>query len=319
MLNTLLQIGVQVLTFSVVVFVSLTLLRQFAAQIDVRRRLGAQVISARPRQTDAVVRESRITNPFLLWVQRSTSLADARDQAKLTRDLAMAGIRHPAAPILYVVLRFGMAICLPLGFLLMQQLSAHPLKGFPLIGGTLGLCALGLIVPRALVDNRVNARKTQLEQEFPDALDLTVVCVESGLGLEAALIRVGQEVGESHPRVAEEFGRVSLELAAGRSRADALRSLGERTDVESVRSFAALLIQTDSLGTSIGQTLRTYAGEMRNHRYLTAEEKAMRVPVLLTIPLVACILPVIVTALMLPAMIDVVRTLLPALSGAGGQ
>lgn len=317
MLNSLLQIGVQILTFAVVVAVSTTVLRQVAIQVDVRRRLGTQVASARPQRSDGVMREARITNPFLLWVHRSSSLADTRDQAKLARDLALAGVHHPAAPILYVTLRFGMAICLPLGFLLMQQLSAHPVKGFTLIGGTLGLCALGLIVPRALVDNRINARKTQLEQEFPDALDLTVVCVESGLGLESALVRVGQEVRTSHPRVAEEFGQVSLELSAGRSRSDALRALGERTDVASVRSFTALLIQTDTLGTSIGQTLRTYAGEMRAHRMLAAEEKAMRIPVLLTVPLVACILPVIITALMLPAIIDVVRNLLPAMQGAG--
>jgi tight adherence protein C len=96
-----------------------------------------------------------------------------------------------------------------------------------------------------------------------------------------------------------------------------LRALGERTDVESVKSFAALLIQTDTLGTSIAQTLRTYANEMREHRMLTAEEKAMRIPVLMTVPLVACILPVIITALMLPVMIDVVRNLLPALHGGG--
>lgn len=317
MLSTLLQIGVQLLTFAVVAAVSMMLIRQVVTQVDVHRRLGAQVAGPRPQKAAGVVREARITNPFLLWVQRSTSLADTKDRAKLTRDLAMAGIQHPAAPILYVVLRFGLAIALPLGFLLMQQLSAKPFEGVTLIGGTLGLCALGLIVPRALIDNRINGRKTQLEQEFPDALDLMVVCVESGLGLEAALVRVGQEVGESHPRVAEEFDRVSLELSAGRGRADALRGLGEHTDVESVKSFAALLIQTDSLGTSVGQTLRTFANEMRDHRMLTAEEKAMRIPVLLTVPLVACILPVIITALMLPAMIDVVRNLLPALQGGG--
>lgn len=318
MLSTLLQISVQVLTFALVFAVSLTLARQFSAQVGVRRRLGAQVAATRAQQAATVVRETRITNPFLLWVQRSTSLADAGDKAKLTRDLARAGIQHPVAPIAYVVLRFAMAICLPLGFLLMQQLSAHPVKGFALIGGTLGLCALGLIVPRAIIDNRINARKAQLEQEFPDALDLMVVCIESGLGLEAALVRVGREVGESHPRVAEEFDLVTLELAAGRGRADALRALGERTDVQSVKSFTALLIQTDTLGTSIGQTLRTYSDEMRMHRMLTAEEKAMRIPVLLTVPLVACILPVIIAALMLPALIDVARNLLPAMSGTAG-
>jgi tight adherence protein C len=142
-----------------------------------------------------------------------------------------------------------------------------------------------------------------------------VVCVEAGLGLESAFIRVAEDVKESHPRIAEEFDRMSDELRAGRSRADALRNLAARADVDAVKSFVALLIQTDSLGTSVGQTLKTYAAEMREHRFLKAEEKAMRVPVLMTIPLVACILPVIVTALMLPPVIDVIRTMVPALKG----
>jgi tight adherence protein C len=143
-----------------------------------------------------------------------------------------------------------------------------------------------------------------------------VVCVEAGLGLEAAFVRVSAEVSESHPRICEEFNAVSDELRAGRTRAEALRNLGERTDVPAIRSFSALLIQTDALGTSVAQTLRTYSQEMREDRFLKAEEKAMRIPVLMTVPLVACILPVVVTALMLPAMIGMVRDLLPALKGA---
>ena len=234
----------------------------------------------------------------------------------MRRDLSKAGIDHPAAPALYVVSRFALAIGLPLAFLAFQQVSAHPTTGLPLIGASLAFCGLGLITPKAYaLDNRVNARKLQLEQEFPDALDLMVVCVEAGLGLESALVRVGREVAESHPRICEEFERVTQELSAGRGRADALRAMAERTEVDSVKSFVALLIQTDTLGASIGQTLRTYSNEMREHRFLKAEEKAMRIPVLMTMPLVACILPVIVTALMLPAIIDVTRNLLPALRG----
>jgi tight adherence protein C len=317
-ISSLIEFSVEFLIFGIVATISWTLVGRYNASVDVRRRLGAQLgVSTGRRPTSTLVRQGQITHPFLLWVQRSTSLADAKDQAKLARDLARAGIDHPAAPVLYVVLRFGAAIGLPLAFLMSQQLDAKPMTGLPLIGGALVLCALGLIAPRALLDNRINARKTQLEQQFPDALDLMVVCVEAGLGLEAALVRVGREVQESHPRIAEEFDRTTQELAAGRSRADALRGLAERSDAESVKSFAALLIQTDTLGTSIAQTLRSYSNEMREHRMLAAEEKAMRIPVLLTVPLVACILPVIVTALMLPAIIDVVRSLLPALSGGG--
>jgi tight adherence protein C len=307
------EILIQALTFAFVVVASAAVIERVAVQAGVRRRLREQL--ATPIRPSGVIRQQGVSHPFLLWVQRSTSLADARDKARLARDLAMAGVGHPAAPVFYVVLRFALAIGLPLGFLTLKLAEGRPVSTAVLVGGALGLCAVGLIVPRAVLDNRINSRKLQLEHQFPDALDLMVVCVEAGLTLEAALVRVTREVAESHPRVAEEFGRVSQELAAGRTRADAFRALAERSDVAPVSSFVALLIQADTLGTSIGQTLRTYAGEMRDHRVIGAEQKAARIPVLLTIPLVICILPVIVTALMLPAIIDVVRNVLPALRG----
>ena len=140
-----------------------------------------------------------------------------------------------------------------------------------------------------------------------------VVCIEAGLGFDSAFVRVSQEIAASHRDIAFEFSRVSQELRAGRSRPDALRRMSERVNVDALRAFAALMIQTDSLGASIGQTLRTYSAEMRERRFLRGEEKAMRIPVLLTVPLVACILPVIITALLLPAGLDVAHNLLPAL------
>jgi tight adherence protein C len=123
------------------------------------------------------------------------------------------------------------------------------------------------------------------------------------------------EIHRSHPMMSGAFNEVSQEILAGRTRADALRAMADRYDVDSLKSFAALLVQSDQLGSSIAQTLRTFANEMREHRLLRAEEKAMRIPVLLTVPLVACILPVIVVALLLPPILDVTHTLLPALAG----
>jgi tight adherence protein C len=315
-INFILQASVQMAAFLIVATVAGFLISRIATIIDVRRRLRREVnaSSARPAAS-ALVRRSQITNPLLLWVQQSSSIAEAKDRAKLARDLATAGFNDPAAPALYVILRFSAAIGLPLAFLTFQQFAPKPISGPQLIATALVLCTVGLIAPRALLDRRIGERKLQLEQQFPDALDLMVVCVEAGLGLEAALVRVGREVGESHPRIAEQFAQTSQELAAGRSRADALRALADRTDVESVKSFATLLIQTDTLGTSIAQTLRTYSNEMRGHRMLAAEEKAMRIPVLLTVPLVACILPVIIAALLLPPMLDVVRKLMPIFHG----
>ena len=190
-----------------------------------------------------------------------------------------------------------------------------PITGAQLMIGALVLCGLGLVIPAMVVDMRAADHRERLEHQFPDALDLMMVCVEAGLGVDAAFVRVSQEIALSHRDIAGEFSRVSQELRAGRSRSDALRRMAERVNVDSLRAFAALMIQTESLGASITQTLRSYSSELRERRFLRGEEKAMRIPVLLTVPLVACILPVIITALLLPAGLDVAHNLLPAMKG----
>ena len=258
-------------------------------------------------------KEQEVRNRFLKWVAVKTR--DDKERNKLQRELALAGFDSPSAPIWYVIARLGTAIGLPVLLNLSKLWMVKPLSASALTFGTLILCALGLIVPRAFVDRRIRERKEQIEQEFPDALDLLVVCVDAGLGLEAALVRVGAEVRDSHPRISSEFRQLTQELSAGRSRPDALRAMADRVDVDTIKSFVALVIQTDALGVGIAQTLRTFSNEMREHRMLRAEEKAARVPVLMTGPLVACMLPVIIAALLLPAIIDVVRTLLPAMQG----
>lgn len=312
----LLYIAIQIFTFALAALIAIALFQGAESILKVRRRLSQQ--EAPYQRSGGVMRSQDLTNPFLKWVQDSTSLKDFKDRAKIAQDLAQAGFEQPAAPALYVLARFALAIGLPVLFLLSQPLFAKPPTSTTVTAVTLLLAGFGLIAPRAFLDRRIGQRREQMEHEFPDTLDLLVVCVEAGLGLESAFVRVGQEVRESHPRTAFEFGRLAEEMAAGRGRADALRAMAGRIGVETVKSFVALVIQTDQLGVSIGQTLRTYSVEMREHRMLKAEEKAARVPVLMTAPLVVCILPVIVAALLLPAIIDVIRTLLPALRGQGG-
>ena len=263
-----------------------------------------------------LVRKDKVSNPILAWVQASTSINNEEDRSKLKLALARAGFEGPSAPVWFVIARFGLAIGLPILFLISQTLSSEPITGIKLSLGAIALCGTGLIAPQAIVDRAGGRRKTEIEHEFPDALDLMVVCVEAGLGLEASFVRVSTEVHEVAPPDLRRV-RNAVRRVAGRphARRESLRNLGERTDVPALRSFSALLIQTDALGTSIAQTLRTYSQEMREHRFLAAEEKAMRIPVLMTIPLVACILPVVVAGLLLPPMIDMVRDLVPALQG----
>jgi len=299
--------------FALVAFGVFVLARRLETAQSVQRRLRGEAPAAEKKTTrvpSSLVKTQEVKNPALQWVQRTT-LQDPEERNKLRRELALAGFDHPAAPIFYVIGRFCLAIGLPALFVFSQTVSATPIQGMMFIVMAAGLAIVGLILPKAFLDNRVGARKTQIENEFPDALDLMVVCVESGLGMEGAIVRVGTETHESHPRISMEFEMVSLELRAGRTRAEALRHMADRTQVEMISSFVALMIQTDALGGSIAQTLRTYSAEMREHRMLRAEEKAMRLPVLLTVPLVFFILPVMMGAVMISPAIDAYHTFGP--------
>jgi tight adherence protein C len=313
------SIAFDIAAFAVAVLVVLFASSRLGARQSLRRRLMGQQAKpdgGRAKRGAAVVREQGPRGPLLAWVQRTT-LQDQKEASTLRRDLALAGFESESAPAIYVVIRFCLAAGLPVAFIFGQKFLTKPMTGLTPVLMALGLAAVGLLAPRSFIDNRANARKTKLEQEFPDALDLMVVCVESGLGMEGAMLRVGSETRKSHPRVSEEFERVSQELRVGRTRAEALRNMAERTQVDVVKAFVTLLIQTDSLGGSIATALRTYSEEMRKHRMLRAEEKAMRLPVLLTIPLVACILPVIFVAVLLPAILEAMRNFMPAIQHAG--
>ena len=245
------------------------------------------------------------------------SLVDTKDDT-LRRRLVAAGYTAPYAPRVYTLLRLAMVIGLPIFMLGLTWFSgARP--GLMRLYLTLMLSALaGLYLPSLFIRVKADRRQREIINAFPDALDLMLVCVEAGLGLDAAFARVGQEITTSHPLLAEQFGAVVLELRAGRSREEALRRLADRSGADEVRAFATLLIQSMKLGSSIATTLRVYAAEMRERRRMRAEEKAHRLPVLLSIPLVACMLPVMIGVLMLPATIRVIRTVMPTLSGGGG-
>ncbi len=245
------------------------------------------------------------------------SLVDTKSEALRTRLIA-AGFSAPHAPRLYTLIRLALVIGLPLFILAMMWLGGSR-PGIIKLYFVLMLAALaGLYVPALFVRARADRRKRQIINAFPDGLDLMLICVEAGLGLEATFARVGQEMATAHPLLAEQLGVVVLELRAGRSREEALRRMADRAGVDEIRAFATLLIQSTKLGSSIAQTLRIYASEMREKRRMRAEEKAHRLPVLISIPLVACMLPVMISVLLLPAVIRVMRTVLPAMQGGAG-
>jgi tight adherence protein C len=264
------------------------------------------------------IRNERVESTWLKLVnsieESGISLVDTKDQA-LRQRLIAAGFTAPYAPRVYTMLRLILVIGLPVLVIVMFGLSASSPSMLKLYVSLVIAAVLGLYVPALFVRAKADRRQQELTNAFPDALDLMLVCVEAGLGLEAAFARVGMEMTTSHPLLAEQFGAVTLELRAGRSHDDALRRMADRSGVDDIRAFCTLLIQSTKLGSSISQTLRTYASEMRDKRRLRAEEKAHRLPVLISIPLVACMLPTMIGVLMLPAAIRVVRAVMPALHG----
>lgn len=248
-------------------------------------------------------------------IEKRVPLVDEANRSLIRRRMMQAGFMGPYVVRNYYAARLLLTLCLPLGFLLVAPLLGASLANQKVVFAALGLCLAGLYLPSLWLSRRIETRQRAIAEGFPDALDMMVVCVEAGLALDAAFNRVGAELTRSHPALATQFALVSLELRAGKSRSDALRNLADRIGLDEINSFVTLMIQSDSLGTSIAQTLLVHADEMRTRRTLRAEEKANKLPVKLTIPLVVFILPCLLNVIMLPGIINIVRKLLPALSG----
>jgi tight adherence protein C len=313
-----LRLALLVLLFAIVVAAAYFATQTVGSRQLARRRLLQGSIVEGSHATMSSLRNEQVESAWLKLVnsieQRGISLVDTKDEA-LRLKLIAAGFTASYAPRVYTLIRLVLVVVLPLAVLLVFALSGSSPSMFKLYITLIIAAGLGLYLPNLFVRAKADRRQTEITNGFPDALDLMLVCVEAGLGLEAAFSRVGMEMTSSHPLLSEQYGSVVLELRAGRSQEDAMRRMADRAGVDDIRAFATLLIQSTKLGTSIAQTLRTYAAEMREKRRMRAEEKAHRLPVLLSIPLVACMLPTMIGVLMLPAMIRVIRAVMPALHG----
>jgi tight adherence protein C len=317
--NTFARLSLLLLLFIAVAALSFTVVNLGTARAQARSRLTGEKTPGEVIRTGSLrgaASESAWAKVVDAVEKSGLSLVDSRDQ-QLRQRLAAAGFTAPYAPRVFTLVRLLMVVGLPVILLTFHWLSGGSPGVFGLYIQAMIAALAGLYLPGLFVRAKADRRQQELLNGFPDALDLMLVCVEAGQGLEAAFNRVGQEMVHSHPLIAQQLGTVVLELRAGRSREDALRRLADRAGVDEIRSFSTLLIQSSKLGSSIAQTLRIYASEMREKRRMRAEEKAHRLPVLLSVPLVACMLPVMIGVLMLPAVIRVMRTLLPAMAVGG--
>ena len=263
------------------------------------RALGGQ--QATPAENKPALRE-RIEQA-LDPISKAIPLSPA-DVSRTRRWLIQAGFRD-AIDVNYY---FGARIlCGVIGFIAVVFLA-----GFDNLPLLIGVAALGFILPRFILKRMIKDRQNRIRLGLPDALDLTVICVEAGLALDQALNRVGQDLHHAHPDLSDEFHLVNLEMRAGKPRAEALRNLVERTGVDDIRSLVGTLIQTDRFGTSVAQALRVHSDSLRTERRQRAEEQAAKTTIKMVPPLVIFVLPSIIFVTIGPAVIELIRQLGPA-------
>jgi len=226
-----------------------------------------------------------------------------------------AGYRGEAPATFYFGAKTLLAMLLPVIAYAYLALGGAKLGTNGMLAVLLTCGAIGYYFPNAVLSRAVFGRQREILETFPDAADLLMVCVEAGLGLDAALAKVTEEMRLKSVALAEELHLVNLELRAGSSREKALRNFALRTGVEEVNTFATMLIQADRFGTSIGESLRVFSDELRTKRRLRAEEVAAKIPLKLLFPMVFCIFPALLLVLLGPAFIQVYRILLPTMAG----
>jgi tight adherence protein C len=225
--------------------------------------------------------------------------------------LVRAGYRNPNALTVFLSVKLFLAIGLPLVLLVLSTMveQAEVITVQGLVFALIVSALIGFYLPNLFLYRRIRNRKIAFTEGFPDALDMMVVCVEAGLGLDSAIQRVGEEIAIAHPDLAAEFRLISLELRAGKDRTEALRSLGDRVDLDDVRALASLLIQAEHFGTGVASALRVYASDLRLQRIQRARVKAAKLPVKLIFPILLCIFPALFLVFLGPGVIRIIETL----------
>jgi tight adherence protein C len=273
-----------------------------AAAVTIERRLG-EVTGGRVKASGDDPGYNRV---MIDTLKKFGNVAPhmASEMGKLQRRLVTAGYRSHEAVAIFFGIRLGCA----LGAF---ALAASPIFGRPNLAIALLACALGYLLPGMALGRMAKKRQHRIRLGLPDVLDLLVVSVEAGLGLDQAIQRVGEELAFAHPDLSDELRLINLELRAGKGRVDALRNLADRTGVDDIASLVAMLVQTDKFGTSVAQSLRVHSETVRTKRRQRAEEAAAKTGVKMVFPLVFCIFPAIWVVTIGPAAIKFMQVLGP--------
>jgi tight adherence protein C len=286
---------------AVAVFAGLATASALSSRSAERQRLRAVTRSAGSTPLPEV--RSLSTDPGTGGWQRAAGKLGSRKQVgRLRQRLARAGFSHPSAPIIYTFFEYA-------GPLVGASIPLLLLQPGPVAWLSAAAAAIAMFfAPGFFVDQRLAVRRRDIQNGLPDMLDLLVVCIEAGSGLDQAIVKAADELGIAYPVLAGELRILTSELRAGKPRIDAFKSLAARTRVDDVRALVAMLVQTDKFGTSIGQALRTHADATRDKRRQRAEERAQKIAVKLVFPLVLCFFPALYVVILGPAVIMFART-----------
>jgi tight adherence protein C len=264
-------------------------------ELDEPRVTGAtQTLDHDPVTTLA----ERIAEPINRLVPPSA--ANAR---KLQKELMQAGFRSSLAPSVYRASQLLLMVALPAAYLMFWLTLARPLSE-AYLPALIAFC-VGFILPRFILNRLKASRQLRITWGLADALDLMVITMEAGLGLNAAMLRVCEELKDVHPDISKEFELANLEIRVGRERSEALRNLAERTGVEDLNSLVAMMIQADRFGTSIARAVRVYSNSLRTQRRQRAEQAAQKAAFKLLLPLGALLFPTMFIIILGPALLNI--------------
>jgi len=281
------------------------------------RQLGSPVITNAPKvglMQQPTEQQPTTIVTVLTSIGSKIPSSDA-EVANLKTDLVRAGYRsEKALPVFYAARIGSTLVMMVMGLMVQAKMPPNPAMTVALV--VFG-CAAGWVLPRSFLARKVQGRQETLRLSLPDALDLLVVSVEAGLGLDQAIQHVARELQLSHPELSEELSLVMLEMRAGKRRQEALRNFGERTGEAEIRKLVAILVQNDRFGTSMGESLRTHSDFLRTRRKQDAEERAGKVGVKLVFPIFFFILPSMLIVAAGPGILQIFKYLFPMMKSLG--
>jgi tight adherence protein C len=293
-------------TFATVGFLTYGVLSYYQSRKVVRDRFKKVPTDSMP----LIYREesNSLKKQFLDWVSSFGKFAmnSEEDASKIRQTLIQAGFRHPRGPAIYFGLRALLAFLLPLLYLFANVVNGRLTRGNLLICFLIAVA--GFYLPMYILRYLTSRRQDRIDKALPDVLDLLIVCMEAGLSLQATINRVSDEVKGISLELYRELQLTNAELRTGANRETALKNLGERTGVQNVKGLVGLMIQSERMGASIVQSLRTHAAFLRVQRSQRAEEQAAKLPVKILFPMLMCIFPSIFIVVIGPAIIQISKS-----------